>query len=336
MLKDDLGGVLDYAAKWATAELVRGLLQHEPLYEALRDGVTATDAALLTGLPERAVSGLLAALEVEGFVRRDGDRFTLGPLGEPLDRTRGWLELLMNGYAGYFHHAAELWSGTVRTEWRHMPSVGLASARMAELDVVPMLTALFARLNPEARLVLDFGCGRALTLIRLCQALPRLRGVGVEPEAALAAQALDAVTAADLSGSVAIVNRPAQLYDHEHEPPDFVLFAFVLQELVEQIGEPGVVSTLVDLAGRFPDARFVAVEIDPTVRADPARMRENGLLRGFYNYYFALHDLTEQRLLSWDEWERLFAEAGLRLETTAAAPDDVDDSGALAALCFRV
>jgi 2-ketoarginine methyltransferase len=243
------------------------------------------------------------------------------------------MELFVNGYGGYFHNAAQLWSGTIDPGWRNMREVGLASARMAEHDVVPLLGKLLPTLNPDGATVLDFGCGNALYLVALCKQVPSLRGVGVEPSQALCVEAERLIRQEGLEGRITIANSKAEDYAPEL-PPDFILFGFVVQELIEQIGVDSTVEMLRSLGLRFPHAWFVVLEIDSSARKSIEAMRNQPLLRGFYNYYYTLHELTAQRLLTFDEWRDLFGRAGFVVHSITPVDPEVDDTGLVAAFAL--
>jgi 2-ketoarginine methyltransferase len=327
-LGPDLRRLLDYTSKWATAELLNGLLQHERLYAGLGDGLDEQAIVAACGLSGRQVRSLMTALEVEGVVKRDGTAYRLTAFGQQLGSLRGWMDLFMRGYGSYYRNAAALWHGTVDPAWRRIRHVGLASVRISEYGALPALERLIAELEPDARVVMDFGCANGQHLVRLCQRSPGLRGVGVEPSADLCREAERLVREQGLEGRVRIVNAPAQDFEPGNdERPDVVVFAFVLQELVEQIGFDALVELLDSLQARHPDAWFLVVEVDPGPRARPQEMARDPYLRGYYNHYYLLHDFTDQRLLGFVEWRELFTKAGLEVHREEAIDPRVDPTG---------
>lgn len=110
---EQLPRLLEYVAKWATAELVRGLRSFPELCAALTDGATEDELLCKIGTASRRqLRSLLQALEVEEIVvERDGTwsltQFGTAAIG-PLS---GWLELFLQGYGDYFRHADALWAG---------------------------------------------------------------------------------------------------------------------------------------------------------------------------------------------------------------------------------
>lgn len=332
--REHLLRLTDYAAKWATAELISGLLQHPKLYAALADGATPERAAALSGLTPRQVGSLLASLEVEQVVRQGPAGFVLTPFGRSLESLRGWLDLFTRGYGGYFHEAAAVWGGRVDPGWRDRREVGLASVRMSEHDALPLVIALMDELNPAATRIVDFGCANGAYLVRLCEQRPDLHGVGLEPDALLVAEARGLVAQRGLDARVEIVHAAAQDFVPA-QAPDFVVFAFVLQELTEQISVQGTTELLRMLGRRFPAAHFLAVEVDGAGREDPERMRTQAQRRGYYNYYYLLHDLTEQRLLSFAQWRELFGAAGFAIARERSVDPSVDDTGLTTGFALR-
>jgi SAM-dependent methyltransferase len=325
---------LGYVSGWATAELLRGLLDHHPAFEALMQGATEEEMTQVTGLAAAQVHSLLEALRVEDVVALEAGTYRLTSFGRALEDVRGWGDLVMQGYAGFFRSSELLWRGEPDPGWRVMPAVGEASARIASHDVIPLVTDLIPRLAGPRATLLDVGCGTGRTLVELCRLLPEAMGVGVEQDADLAEAAAQGVLRAGLDHRVRIVQARVE------EPldgvqPDVVLFGFVLHELIEQLGRERLVALLASWRKRHPAAWFIALEIDDSSRQDLALMRSDPLLRGFYNYYFLLQDLTDQRLLSFSAWTELLTEAGLVVHGVEGVSPDVDPTGAVGAITAR-
>src|SRR5204863_2449890 len=89
---------------------------------------------------------------------------------------------------------------------------------------------------------------------------------------------------------------------------DFVIFAFVLHEVLGQKGEQGVVDLLRRVSAKNPDGHVIAIEVDAAV--DDSVAMCHPLARAYYNPYFLLHPFTGQRLVRLPEWRSLFTEAG--------------------------
>jgi 2-ketoarginine methyltransferase len=334
MNKDHLYRLLDYVSKWATAELVAGLVQHHELYDALREGVTVGEASKLTRLSHRQVASLLETIRVEDIVDLQDDRYVLTDFGRSVGDLRGHMNLIMRGYQGFFHHAEDLWRGKVDPEWRSMREVGIASAQISEYDTIPLVTTLLHELYPAGSVVVDFGCGNALYLVKLCEQEPQLRGIGIEADKALCAEAHRMISEKGLQTRVQIVNAMAQDYVPEVEP-DFIVFGFVLQELLEWIGVNSLERLLDTLGKRFPRTWFIVIEVDAAGRERTDDMRNDPHMRGYYNPYYMLHDFTQQRLLTFDRWRELFRRVGFEIHRELPVDPAADATGLERAFALR-
>lgn len=310
---------------WSTIQLITGLLAHPALVEALTDGTSPNDLAAESGLTDRQMTGLMRALDVEGIVSVEGDRVEFTDVGRSLESMRGWIELFTRGYAGLFQGAEQIFGGRVDPSGRNMLDVGRASIAISEHGALPMTIEAIERFAPDARVVMDVGCATGRFLIRLCQLRPDLSGLAVEPDPALAEAARQAVAIAGLQDRIDVVEAAGQ--DHRPtEPVDVIVFAFVLQELLEQTSRTELIEVLRELRDRNPEAVFVVIEVD-AAGWDAERIGDDPHRRGYYVPYFLVHDLTEQKLLTLDEWEALFEEAGLGVAEILRVDPDVDPTG---------
>lgn len=318
--------VMEYAAKWATAELLSALMQHDELVAALERGASVDEVAAVGGLTVREAGGLLRALVVEDLLSRAEGTYVFSDAGRAALRYRGWLDLYVRGYRDLFHRADDVWRGGAGGCRRDMPAIGRASNAMSEYDAVPLVAAAVEAFRPGAGHVLDVGCADGIGVARLCELRSRLTGVGVEPDPVLAEAARARVRERGLDDRVQIlcgdVARLAIPFD-----PDVVVFSFVLQELLGQTSRSATVDLLRTLGTRWPHAAFLVVEVDAAGRRDDERMRSDPQRRGYYNYYFLVHDLTAQQLLTFEEWRELFADAGFSVGYGATCDPAVDDTG---------
>ena len=326
--------VMELAATWATAELLSGLLRHPDLCARLRAGAPLDELTRVSGLAPRQLRSLLRALTVEELVEHDGDRYRLRALGRDAETYRGWLDLYVRGYRTFFHHAEDLWAGDLGDCRRDMHAVGVASNAMSDHDAIPLVLATIDDVCPKAERVLDVGCADGIGIVRLCQLRPELSGVGVEPDPDSAAAARRLADGAGVGDRVRIVT--GELADVElEEPPDVVIFSFVLQELIGQTSEADVRALLADLGRRWPDAVVIVVEVDAAGRDDEELLRRSPQRRGYYNLYFLVHDLTAQVLLTFPQWRRLFAETGFTVAAEHVCDPAVDDTDLTAAFALR-
>jgi 2-ketoarginine methyltransferase len=107
--------------------------------------------------------------------------------------------------------------------------------------------------------------------------------------------------------------------------PFCFLTAFVLQEILEQAGRSAVIQLLTSTFRRHPGASWIVIEVDHRPR-DPGVM-SHPLGLGYYNPYYLIHALTEQRLETLDFWYSLFSEAGLAVAAVERPDPSIDSLG---------
>jgi 2-ketoarginine methyltransferase len=319
--------LLEYVAKWATAEILRGLLSHPELCAALAKGTTEHEISRMTGASRRQLRSLLQALEVEQIVVEHAGIWSLTPFGTAaIGPLSGWFELFLQGYGEYFRHADALWAGQPDPRWRDMRAVGRASINISRHGALPLVARLIGEHNPDAKLVVDVGCADATYLVELCASYSDLHGLGVEPSDQLRKEARDLISRAGLEHRISVVESIESLSAQPMDPAFFV-FGFSLHELVEQRGRGAVVDMLRDIGSRHPDSRLLVVEADYGRRDDVEAMRSDAHLRGYYNYYYMLHDFTDQILLTRSQWREIFHDAGYVILEERAIDPDYDPTG---------
>jgi 2-ketoarginine methyltransferase len=325
--REHLPRLLDYVAKWATVELIRGLLLFPELRSGLARGVTEDELCGLGSASKRQFRSLLQALEVEDIVVEQAGIWSLTEFGAaatgPLN---GWFELFVGGYGDYFRNAAALWAGRPDRRWRNMRAVGTASVNISRYGALPLVTRLIGEYNPDADLVVDVGCADAGYLVELCTAYPGLHGVGVEPAEQLRHEADDLIARSGLKQRISLVESIASV-GLQRSDPHFFVFGFSLHELVEQQGREAVIGILREIGMQHPTSRLLVVEPDYSRRDDVDAMKSDPHLRGYYNYYYMLHDFTDQVLLTRAEWRELFVDAGYTIIEERTIDPDYDPTG---------
>jgi 2-ketoarginine methyltransferase len=319
---------LHYLSAWATAEVLWAVLRDDALLEALEEGVTLANLVDRLGQGDaRAIDGLLTALRCEGIVAVDDGFWKLVPMTEELRVLRGWFEFFMDGYRPLFQGATTLARAGAGSVERDSLHVALGSAAIGEFDSVPLALDLIDRADKPGRAVLDYGCGNASYLTALCARNPEMTAIGVEvaEDAVRGAQAH--VAACGMSHRISIVHASAPDYIPAVDV-DFVVFAFVLHEIVGERGIGGTVEFLAAIGARFPHARLIIIEIlhpVPEGKGDLLSHDPHG--RGFYNWYVWIHTVTTQRLLGTSDWAQIFARAGFKVVDTQAADPRIDSTG---------
>lgn len=326
--------LLSYVGAWATTEIIRGLLLNNRTYELLGAGATIKELTGETGLSERQATALLEALRVEDLVEREDDRYGLTAFGRDLWDLRGWFELIVNGYRDIFANADSLWRGHVESQWRNMEAVGTSSTRMSAYGAVPLVSRLISTFRPDVQTIADIGCGDGSSLIQLCRDFPHARGIAVEPIAELAVAAETVVAHAGLSDRITVVNEPAQVFP-DHPDVDVAVIAFVLHELVGQLGEDETTAFLRSLGSRYPDALTIVIEVDHGWPDDANEMRDSPYSRGYYVPYFVVHEYTDQQLMPFPAWRDLFRRAGFELIHEEPIDPAFDPTGRECAFVLR-
>ncbi|MFH8495193.1 2-ketoarginine methyltransferase [Streptomyces coeruleorubidus] len=290
------------------------------LYERLADGpqeVSAMSASL--GLDASRTSGFLRYLANENYLSLSGDTVSLTDKGRALGPYRPWYELLVGGYAETFQQITDVLHGKGYAT-RDGRLVGIGSCGMSAYDALPLVRELMSDLPAAPASVVDLGCGDGTFLAGLVDGSGTVTGIGIDPYAPEESPA----------EGLRFVRSGATDYLREADAPEsgpdssqICLAAFLLQEVLEQEGR-GAVVELVRAALRR-SGHLAVVEVDHRP-ADPQVMR-HGLGLAYYNPYYLLHVLTEQRLESDAFWRELFQEAGARVVTRRVADPRVDSTG---------
>ena len=294
--------------------------------EGNRDTTVAKLAEMLGFNPER-LDAFLRYLCSEHLVSASTGRYSLSPQGRALHPARAWYTLLVGGYGSTL---ARLGDGLLRDAeplTRDAAKVASGSCGISHYGAIPLTRELLGLIPGGCSVILDVGCGNGLYLAELCQMLPSLRAVGVEPDSGAHAEALDLIAAKGLDTRVRLVQKEAHefLIDSGDWIPDAVIFGFVLHEIHGQRGELGVRETLTWVIERFPDAHVLVIEVD--WRPDDLSSLESGLSLAYYNPYFLLHPFTQQRLRSAPYWESLFEDVGFSIIKRQAIDPRVDSTG---------
>jgi 2-ketoarginine methyltransferase len=191
-----------------------------------------------------------------------------------------------------------------------------------------MTRALLAQVPTTVGTVVDIGCGDGSYLLDLCTAVPGAHGIGFELDASTVDAGNAAARARGLADRIEI--RQGRLATDVPDVDDLdgpfcFVTAFVFQELLEQTGRASVVALLRHSFDRHPDAHWIVVEVDH--RPDDPAVMEHPLGLAYYNAYYLLHVITEQRLETVEFWFELFAEAGVRVLAVERPDPNIDSLG---------
>jgi 2-ketoarginine methyltransferase len=277
------------------------------------------------GLDRDRLLALLHYLCNEGYVVADpGWSLTAKGAGFPVFAP--WYELLIGGYASTFQQLGDVLRKGAPWAGRDATRVGAGSCGMSAYDALPLVERLLERSGDQVTTIVDLGCGDAAFLIELLRRQPRLRGIGVEPNLGSTELGAARARAAGVADRLTLHNGPAADVSMINLPEagrgTCFLTAFVLQEILEQSGKEAVVELLKRTLDVYPEALWLVIEVDhrPT---EP--IMNHGLAMAYYNPYYLIHAITEQRLETNEYWTDLFHDTGLDC-IDVAHPDDRVDS----------
>jgi 2-ketoarginine methyltransferase len=291
-----------------------------------RSGATATDLAAELGLDEERLEALLVYLENEGYLVREADGWSLSAKGTGLPAFQPWYDLLVGGYATTFQQLGEVLQKGAQWATRDTTRVGAGSCGISEYDALPLTERLLDVADRPLGTVIDVGCGDAAFLVELLVRRPALRGIGMEPNLPSVHAGAANSKAAGLGSRLELRHGPAADVTALRLPDGGAgycfLTAFVLQEILEQSGEQAVEDLLRNTFEANPEAYWIVIEVD---HQPSAPVMAHGLGMAYYNPYYLIHKITEQRLETRAYWDGVFGRAGLEC-VKVDYPDDRVDS----------
>jgi 2-ketoarginine methyltransferase len=279
------------------------------------------------GLDPVRLPGLLRFLQNEGYLVDEGG-WSLTAKGEGLPVFAPWYEMLVGGYAPTMQQLGDVLKPGAGWATRDTTRVGAGSCGIGVYDALPLVQRLLYSANPEPTTVVDLGCGDAGFLIDLLLERPGLQGIGVEPHPGSIELAASRRAERGVEDRLRLFQGTAADVV-KLELPDrgrgaCFMTAFVLQEMLEQEGGAAVEHLLRSAFDIYPEARWLVVEMDhrPT-----SPIMAHGLALAFYNPYFLIHAVTEQRLETREWWAEMFDRVGLTCLKVAHPDDRADSTG---------
>lgn len=313
--------LFNYTRGFAAAYVLHQLLA-EGVLESLDKGIPWQQVALEQGFEPDKFKTVLDYLTVEGMLEQNSEtglEYTLSEDMHSVFEGQGYLQLLVGGYASVFADLPAVLRGNPAK--RDGRWVSVASCDIARRDTIPMAIDFLKTYRLEQKLILEVGCGNAEHLAKLCNLDKELRAIGVEPDQGGYREGIKTIEREELGDRVQLINCGALEYDGD-QVPSFIIFGFVLQEIVGTEGIEKATHYLRALAAKFPKTRLMIFEIDNAISNLDVMRSEMGL--GFYNPYYLLHPLTQQCLLSAEAWEKLFADSGYRVQECQRVEQSVD------------
>ncbi len=328
---ESLNRSLDYIRGFSVSFVLQALIADGAL-ALMEQPFTVEGLSTRQGYRPDLFAAVVKFLVVEEIAERSAgsDSYQLTDFGKWIAGQPGWFNLLVGGYQNVFARLSEVLRDGPQAAERNSHRVGLGSYQISVHDAFPLAWALIEAVNGNATRFVDIGCGDGYFVREICTRLPHATAIGVEPSE-LFENAVRAVDRAGLADRIEIVHADGLSFDI---PPDtdFLLFAFVLQEILPQIGEDGLVAYFRKLreSGFGGAVLAIEVEYDP----DDQVVLRTPIGRGYYNPYYLLHPLTNQRLMPIRRWKELFATAGYRLAAEETVDPCVDPSGLEVGLVF--
>ena len=269
--------------------------------------------------------GLLRYLAAEGIVS-NAEAPSLTQRGREFLQFRSWYELLIGGYSSTLLELPEVLSDPARYASRNGVMVGKGSCGISRYDAIPLVKRLLELLPTAATILVDLGCGDGMFLLDLCEAAD-MSGIGVDSFAPSIERARKKSVERGLADCVSFVSAQAEEFVHLLPPggtaPCFIA-GFSLQEILEQKGYDAVVS-LVRTVLEPEGAHLIVIEVDH--RPEDACVMRHGLGLAYYNPYYLMHQVTEQRLEVTEFWKTLFAKSDAEIKALFTTDPEIDSTG---------
>lgn len=327
----NLNRTLDYIRGYAVSFVLQSLIADGAL-AAMKTPFTIDRLAEQHSYRPDLFGPVIKFLVVEEIVApgKETGSYQLTDYGTWVADHPGWIELLVGGYHPVYSGLSDILKHGPEAAQRDAHFVGLGSYEISLYDAFPLAWKLIDRVNRDAKRFVDVGCGDGYFVREICNRMPHASAIGIEPSESWTSAAA-AVERAGLADRIEIHNLDALNYAVEPDT-DFLLFAFVLQEMLPSIGEEGLVTYF----QRLRDAGFagsvLAIEVEYDL--DNLELLRTPIGRGYYNPYYLIHPLTSQRLMPIARWKALFERAGYRLVAEDTVDPQVDPSGLEVGLVF--
>ncbi len=315
---------------------IRGFFLAQALYQFMEMGIQKTlsmskeysvnQLALQKKLNERRLLGFLQYLANEGYVIiTESRKIKLTSKGEKIVEFYPWYKLLIGGYAKSFQQLAPALSVNGFYASRDSLNVGIGSCGISQHDALPMTRRLLDRVSIKLNTIVDLGCGDGSYLIDLCKSFPEIHALGLDPDQDTVKVAMVEAKAQGVANRVSIKVGDAKdlSFLSKETGPFCFITAFVLQEILEQSGRDEIIVMLKRIINIYPDSYWIVIEVDH--RPEDSSVMSSGLGLAYYNPYYLIHNITEQRLEKLEFWNLLFQEVGLKV-ISIEHPDPVYDS----------
>jgi SAM-dependent methyltransferase len=302
---------LPHVRGYAVCSCLWALLETGALDRILAPGGAAVDALRAGGrLDRRVLESILTYLDGVGLVRVEGGQVRpLPKLLRLMAEPRGFFELTY-AYEPIFAKLRDLLAGQARygrDVERRGKYVGRGSGQLCRTLPYPVLADMVRRHG--GRVVLDLGCGDLAFLLFLAEAVPSVRGIGVDVDAPTVVYAREVLATCPHRGRLEV--HEADMFDlaaiaREHPEVDAITAVDTYHEYLSE-GEEKIIGLLRQLRGWFPRALLYVGEFckqpHEKLRRSPTAFLEHHLY----------HDLTNQVITTAERWRAMIAAAGLAI-----------------------
>ena len=297
------------------------------IYDHLdRQKMNLNDLSTALGLEKRRLDGFLHYLKNEDILDKQGGVFSLTNRARSLHKFKAWYTMLVGGYAQTYMQVAECMDGTGKWATRDVGKVGIGSCGISHYDAIPLTRRLMEKTARPAKTLLDLGCGNALYLVEFCKQVPGLSAYGVEPSENACRHAETIIVKEGLQDRIKILNKDINSFLESDLDckPDLLVLGFILQEILGQEGEEGVVRFLTTVSERYPEMNLIVIEVDNQI--DNPTIMGHRLAKSYYNPYYLIHYFTPQRLETDQWWQNLFTKCGLEIVASDYPDNGVDST----------
>lgn len=327
--KENLVAGLNPIKNMFLAQVLNFCFQHNLIEYFVRNKtVTAAGLVEMKSWDEFRSEALLQYLANENFFERVDDTFVATSRCRDILPMWPWYRLLVGGYGETLQDLTPVLSDRSSYALRNGAEVGVGSCGISQHDALLMIIEMLSPILDEIDLIVDIGCGDGSFLLDLCERVPSLNGLGIEPEPESVKLANDEAAKRKLEDRVKVVCGSAGNIPISEDDDRRICYltAFVLQEILEQRGRDALLR-LIESRIRGRCNRYWAV-VEVRNEFDNSEIMKDELAAGYYNPYFFIHCLTQQRLEKTEFWEKLFFDAGASV-IGRATPHPVYDDTAL-------
>jgi len=281
------------------------------------NGISINLLSTKFNLDSERLKGFLQYLANEGLTQIDeSGNVVLTENGKRIEPFQPWYTLLVGGYAQSFLNLTDYLTKERKYAKRNSFQVGIGSCGISRFDALPMAKQLLEHIQNKWNTIVDIGCGDGRYLIELCASMPGINGIGIEPNSDSVERARSITKDYGLDDRIKfIVGSGTEVPDLSNNLGPFCFItAFVLQEILEQSGRNAILNLMGEMFDKYPNAHWIVIEVDHRPNDKTIMTHELGL--AYYNPYYLIHQITEQRLETKVFWEELFKDVGLKVLAT--------------------